>query len=377
MFLRKGSCHVVGFVLTLAMSWASLWVQAETVSLREVAEGLHVDKDRISVSGISSGAYMAHQFHVIHSSRVMGAALIAGGPYNCAANSYFWSMFDPTGLYTALYICSAINPLGILVVPPNAAFSIQSTRMEAAGGAVDDPANMGNAKIWLFSGGKDKKIPQPVVESVQEYYRAFVAPGNIILVTHEDANHAMITDDFGNACSVDGTPYVNDCDLDAAQEALQHFYGPDPLLPKVDDGELRPVLAFDQTEFFNEIDKSVSMNMRGYIYVPQACKGGAPCALHIAFHGCQQHHDLIDDAFYAGAGYNEVAEANNIVVLYPQTTTWSESIWYQFKENPRGCWDWWGYSGKDYHRRSGKQIQAVAEMINTLVGEELLRATKD
>jgi poly(3-hydroxybutyrate) depolymerase len=38
----------------------------------------------VSVSGISSGAFMANQLHIAHSADVMGAAMIAGGPYGCA-----------------------------------------------------------------------------------------------------------------------------------------------------------------------------------------------------------------------------------------------------------------------------------------------------
>jgi hypothetical protein len=41
---------------------------------------LCIDEAGVSVSGISSGGFMAHQFHVAHSARVMGAAIFAGGP---------------------------------------------------------------------------------------------------------------------------------------------------------------------------------------------------------------------------------------------------------------------------------------------------------
>ena len=37
-------------------------------------------------------------------------------------------------------------------------------------------------------------------------------------------------------------------------------------------------------------------------------------------------------------GYNEVADLNNIVILYPQAKR--GSIPY----NPNGCFDWWGYT---------------------------------
>ena len=45
---------------------------------------LKIDRTRISVSGISSGAFMAHQFHVAHSAHIMGVGIVAGGPYYCA-----------------------------------------------------------------------------------------------------------------------------------------------------------------------------------------------------------------------------------------------------------------------------------------------------
>jgi len=40
-----------------------------------------LDASAITVSGISSGAFFAHQFHVAYSGLVKGAGLVAGGPY--------------------------------------------------------------------------------------------------------------------------------------------------------------------------------------------------------------------------------------------------------------------------------------------------------
>lgn len=46
-----------------------------------------VNTDRkASVSGVSSGAYMAVQLHVAYSETFMGVGSIAGGPYFCAEN---------------------------------------------------------------------------------------------------------------------------------------------------------------------------------------------------------------------------------------------------------------------------------------------------
>jgi len=60
-----------------------------------------------------------------------------------------------------------------------------------------------------------------------------------------------------------------------------------------------------------------SMQSNGYIYVPKACADGLKCKLHISFHGCSQTLDDVDEDYVTLTGLNEVAEANNIIVLYP------------------------------------------------------------
>jgi len=47
---------------------------------------LNLDLKQTSVSGISSGGYMAVQFAVAHSEIVSGIGVFAGGPYRCAAD---------------------------------------------------------------------------------------------------------------------------------------------------------------------------------------------------------------------------------------------------------------------------------------------------
>jgi hypothetical protein len=33
-----------------------------------------------------------------------------------------------------------------------------------------------------------------------------------------------------------------------------------------------------------------------------------------------------------------------------------------------GCWDWWGYTGDNYHRKSGVQMAVVKKMIDRVTG---------
>ena len=64
------------------------------------------------------------------------------------------------------------------------------------------------------------------------------------------------------------------------------------------------------------------------------------------------------ERFPREAGYNRWAESNRLIVLYPQVKA---SFW-----NPRGCWDWWGYSGSEYATKEGVQIRAVWSMLERL-----------
>ena len=64
------------------------------------------------------------------------------------------------------------------------------------------------------------------------------------------------------------------------------------------------------------------------------------CKLHVVFHGCNQQIGKIGNVFAQNAGYNQVADLNNIIILYPQVKL---SL-----ANPNGCFDWWGYTNTNY-----------------------------
>ncbi len=48
------------------------------------------------------------------------------------------------------------------------------------------------------------------------------------------------------------------------------------------------------------------------------------------------HSEYLGDEFVVNAGYLEVAEANNAIVLFPQLKK-------SLLSNPNGCYDWWGF----------------------------------
>src|SRR5262249_43205309 len=132
------------------------------------------------------------------------------------------------------------------------------------------------------------------------------------------------------------------------------------------------IVAFDQSEFFDTKDESASLDKRGYLYVPQDCENDSAaavkCRLHVVFHGCEQYAAKIKDTFVREAGYNPWADANRLIILYPQATQWlrPDTDPAGFTANPKGCWDWWGYSGSAYLTRDGAQMKAVRAMIARL-----------
>ena len=309
----------------------------------------------VTVSGISSGGYMAVQFHVAHSTSVDGAGVLAGGPYECAEGS----------VWQALANC--MEPDAGHPVPSTDA-SVARVVEDAAAGRIDPPAGLAADRVWLLSGGQDHTVARAVVDALAAFYRHWIATDRVTYVTVPDAGHAMLSldDAQANACASTEPPYINRCEgVDAAGQLLAHLLG--PLQPKAERaaGEL---LAFDQTPFATAAG-SAGLGATAYVYVPTGCRAGG-CRVHVAFHGCRQSADQIGERFVTGAGYNRWAEANRLVVLYPQTTprygwAWS-GLWPRWVFNPRACWDWWGYESADYATRQGPQIRAAQAMLERL-----------
>lgn len=332
--------------------WASVGRAAATDPLPALA----IDPAQVSVSGVSSGGYMATQMLVAHSATMIGAGIIAAGPWFCAGTDFPWNAV------TVFARCMNLPDLIPFLGAPDIAPMVEETHRQAQAGRIDDPSRLSRARIYLFSGRKDTLMPRPVVEALRAYYLTFISPDRIRIETAIDAAHAMVTADFGGPCATFETPFINDCRYDAAGNLLQQIYG--PLSPPVEPtGTLR---AFDQRPFFGD-DRRAGMAAEGYVYVPASCTAGG-CRLHVAFHGCGQTAAAIGDAFYRHAGYNRWAEANRIVVLYPQTAPVTRRVlgvtlpW----PNPEACWDWWGFTGDDYYLQSAPQIRAVTAMIDRL-----------
>jgi poly(3-hydroxybutyrate) depolymerase len=313
--------------------------------------------DDTSVSGISSGAYMAGQFQFAHGQLVTGSAVIAGGPYGCAESVFAGAMPGPGAAF--LNLSKAINGcmLNALMMfgVPNTQLLKEKAERLAAEGRIDPIESVRSDRVYLFSGREDRTVVPPIVTAAGELYAAIGVPAQAI--KHVDslpAGHAFVTEDSGGSCEATGKPFVVDCDYDQAGELLSHIYGPQqPKAPAA----TGTYIHFDQRPFTRGLENH-GLAERGVIYVPKSCAADSGCRVHIAFHGCSQNRAAVGDVYVTGTGFARWADTNRLIVLYPQTVA--------TPYNPQGCWDWWGYTGHDYLTKSAPQITAVHRMLMRL-----------
>lgn len=329
-----------------------------------------VDPAQISVSGISSGAFMANQLHVAHSASLVGAGLVAGGLFGCAVLSADGNGVTPLAAIATGACMSAPNML-----QPAETYA-KRIRDFAARGWIDPVENLGRSRLYAFTGKSDRVVnPETVRRAVQVYGQLGLPTAATSFSNAElDAGHSWVTQAFGVACPDNRDPYINDCDYDQAKTVLQTIYG--PLQDRATQLGGR-FIAFDQREFV--ADGQTAANGiwdTGYLYVPADCQAqGANCRLHVVLHGCKQSAQALGDVFYRNVGVNEWADSNRIVVLYPQARTVNVTDFPTprptdlFNINPEGCWNWWGYAyDKRYLFKDGVQISAIWGMVQRVAG---------
>jgi poly(3-hydroxybutyrate) depolymerase len=310
-----------------------------------------------SVSGISSGAYMAGQFQIAHSRDVVGAAIIAGGPYGCSESLYADLIPGPgtalLNLTKAINGCM-LNALQTFGVPNPDQLAKRAIHLAEAG-RIDPVASVKDDRIYLFSGKDDHTVVPAIVASARTFYQVLGVPtDHILFVSDMPAGHGFVTEDKGRACDYTGKPYIIDCDYDQAGALLAQIYGQ---LKPHSDAPAGTFLVFDQRPFTRDLNNH-GMSDTGIAYVPKTCTEERGCKVHIAYHGCGQNRTFVGDTFAHDSGYARWADTNQLIVLFPQTAT--------TPLNPQGCWDWWGYTGSDYLTRSAPQIVAVRRMLEHL-----------
>jgi poly(3-hydroxybutyrate) depolymerase len=300
------------------------------------------DPARVSVSGISSGGYMAVQMHFAHAETFrLGVGVVAGGPLNCAEGS----------VLNALGRC--MKHLGDIPVDE----LVADAQRKAASRALAPLTDVAAGKAFLFSGTRDETVAPAVMADLKRFYRAFLPEAAVITKNDIAAGHTFVTEDFGPACDKASDRFLNDCDFDLAGAILGALAGDaQGRLARPRAAGVPATTEFDQGEFVT----GHAMLPTGRVYLPAGCTAQDRCGLHVAFHGCKQNTAAIGNDFTDHAGYNRWAENNRIVVLYPQAA--------KTTSNPNGCWDWWGHDDPRYATRQGPQVRAVMAMVQRLLG---------
>jgi poly(3-hydroxybutyrate) depolymerase len=308
---------------------------------------LPVDPASVTVSGISAGGAMAVQFHIAYSKLVQGMAALAAPPYFCAEGNVVHALGRCMKDGTAI---------------PLDAISARTAQF-AADGTIDSLDGLRGDRIWAYRGAADPVVHSSVADALERQYQSYVDPAGLVRIERDGAGHTFpVADPAASACGASEPPYISNCNFDAARALLAHLYGSLETddAAAAESGELR---AFDQRPYA-QASGSAGLDDRGWIYVPTNCAAAGPgqrCRLHVVFHGCRQGASFVGEDFMRRAGYLRVAQANDIVVLFPQIRPTTAPL------NPLGCWDWWGYEDEHYATQRGRQIKAVRAMIADLI----------
>ncbi len=287
---------------------------------------------------------MATQYQVAYSKDVAGAGVIGAGPWLCAQ-----------GIVTrALRDCLAGASGGpdeaplVAALRASAAVQCRGRSVRTRGGPyLDLPRRQGR------QGGRGGfGFAAALLQGIRAARAGALRDAGTGGARVSDARD-------GDACDADASPWILACGYDAAGEMLQASLRRSRgtagsrvtgTLLRVRPGALRRTRR-----------ARARWHDTGFLFVPRECAAGQPCRLHVAFHGCRQGIGFLGRTFARQTGYNRWADTNRIVVLYPQvkaSTSWPV--------NPRGCWDWWGYSGADYAAKRGAQLSAVRLMLEAL-----------
>ena len=307
----------------------------------------NVDTSQTTVSGLSSGGFMANQLGIAYSSLFKGVGVFAAGPYMCAGLSNYTSC-----MYNASISSTALANM--------------QNRIDtwSASAAIDNKSNIAGQKVYLFIGTSDYTVGQnPTTGLKTQYTNNGVSAANLEHVVRSGAAHTFPTDfdsTGNNGCGSAASPYISNCSYDGAKAVLQKFYG--TLNPRNNAPAAGNYIEFNQTQFTT----NPGMASTGWAYVPANCASGSQCKVHVALHGCQQSTDKIGDKFVKNTGYSRWADTYSIIVLFPQTKTDNTSRQTAASgslANPNACWDWIGWYGGNFAQKAGTQMAAIKAMV--------------
>lgn len=358
----------------------------------------------ITVSGLSSGADFAAHFAVIFSDILLGSAIYAGEPWGCAVQRFgneteYSCSTEPGGSlgpgcdgYPNAATCLGCDagmtvPYDHCKLPADAPGRVNITTLTtradvlAAAGLLASTAHLSTARTYLERGTYDAVYLDGAVNKTADFFLHYAqSASQVVLVAHIPHAHAQLTtdpwvspDSCGPVTPDWAPPGMQNCGYDGAGAALQHLYQGTLTQPAS--------MVFAHPEWLTQYDQSryfpaawPALSSYGYVYIPARCQpggGASSCRLHIQFHGCGYSiwTPRMNTSFVEHTGYNPWADANDMVVLYPQAGGFIErGLVAPSVQMEIGCWDGYGQTGADYAQASGLQMSSIRAMIAAIAG---------
>jgi len=387
----------------------------------------------VTISGISSGGFMAAQMGVIYSSQFSGVGTVAGGFYFCAQNhlqdkqklAQQWKIYD-LSLFQTHFDASKMmeghpneaiqlsqnNPMyqavGICLQNPQKSEIKQGIIEEnKTQGLIEAPEQIQAQKIFLYQGSSDTVVNPAMLDKLKEFYRDLKVPDANVKVVQSLGGHNFPTDrPLEKLCTAQAFPYISSCHMDVAGDILKHLSG-QPNLVRSADREKNKKNLYRVKQGLPEgsqASRPNSVATYGYLAASNRClEDPSQCSVHVALHGCemsdsfdpqfdqrylkyakrgymrmrtkaqmyplsplpyieQRHPRYATLKFAMDSGYLDYVENNNLIVLFPQTWITTEN----YPLNPKGCWDWYGWTGREYATNQGRETRWLMEWIQQI-----------
>jgi len=224
--------------------------------------------------------------------------------------------------------------------------------------------------VLLFNGKLDFVVRPLTMRNLEHQLHRYIDGNYIFPVFGTYASHVWSVDTGScpcGACMVTGSNLccdVNNCAYNLSGDMLRRIYGPE-LHPRV---QPKPHLYWiNQWRFLpvpNITAHKAQLLKWAMVYVPVGCEKQLDgCRVHLNYHGCTPRSWKQRRLWVLSIGVNEYAEANNIVIVYPQAGG-----------NPdvgAGCWNWLPYNAAGFHdphfdTHEGAQLRTITNMVDSL-----------
>ena len=221
----------------------------------------------------------------------------------------------------------------------NVSAMVSYTQASAAAGRIAPLDGVARAPIWVMEGGNDTCARQIPAGSYAFYRRLTARQSSVVFKVVAGAEHGFVTDRTPTcaSCQPCGTlgAMVQECGFDMAHAMLTHLLG--PLSPRVSPIASH-LMTVNQSTFWPadaKTEQDIGMDRAAFVYVPAECAAAASggqnkstCRIHVIYPGCfcsvatsppGRPSTGIDIVTYGG--FNDWAESNRIIMLYPQHAT--------------------------------------------------------